>query len=92
MYPSVRMPFVAVYVLQKRLIHCFPANLKFTESQPIEEDLEEHESETTTETIVPEEDKTIVSHAMTRLGVLRTLWGLGFAWPLYQSSKTTVKR
>ena len=92
MFPSVRMLFVAVYILQKRLIHCFPANLKFTESQPIEDDLEEHESETTTETIVPEENKTIVSHAMARLGALRTLWGLGFVRPLYRSNKTTVKR
>ena len=83
MYPSVRMPFVAVFILRKRPNHCFPANLKFTESQPSEDDLEERETETTTETIVPEENKTIVSHAMARLGVLRMLWGLGFVRPLY---------
>ena len=83
MYPSVRMPFVAVFILQKRLIHCFPANLKFTEFQPITGTLGEQPSEKTAETRVPEEHKTIVSHAMARLGVLRTLWGLGFVRPVY---------
>ena len=91
MYPSARMPFV-VFILQKRLIHCFPANLKFTDSKPITGTLKEQASEKTAETRVPDKHKTIVSHAMARLGALRTLWGLGFVRLLYRSNKTTVKR
>ena len=83
MYPSVRMPFVAVFILQKRLIHCFPANLKFTDTQPITGNLTDPPSETTVETPVPGEDNAIVSHAMASLGVLRTLWSLRFARLLY---------